>query len=812
MPRIGSWTCWNDTGIELTNRMLTRQQLGEYLSGQARHVHFVGIGGSGMSALARLLAQQGHSVSGCDLHPNGETETLTRLGVKIVKGHAARHLRPNTDLVVHTSAVNGENEELRAAAERNIPVVRRGAVLSALMNHRHNIAVVGTHGKTTTSAMIAHVLSRSDSAPSFCIGAPVPCLGASSQLGAGKYFVAETDESDGTLIDFTPDYAVCLNIEPEHLDHYGTVENLHAAFATLFASTLRTVFWCADCPGCARLTGNLRSAISFGLSLAADYRALEIEPTATGQRFRVACRDQEIGTVELVVPGRHNVVNALAAIAVADQLGMPFDKIAAALAGYTGARRRFERKFEGDGILVVEDYAHHPTEIRATIAAARSLLGSAPGAGYRRVVVAFQPHRYTRVQALREQFATAFSGADKLFLTEIYAAGEKPIEGVNGRALWQAVRAAGHADAAFEADAGKLTDRLFCEARPGDLILVMGAGDIGSVSQALAKKLFARGPNLVLPSRQPQEIESDLRRLCSDETRIAREESMARHTTMRVGGPAQFWIEPANERDLARLLRYSHERQIPLTVVGRGSNLLVSDDGLPGMVVRLRAPVFSQVVVDGEQIIVGSGASLRRVVNLAREYELSGLEFLEGIPGSVGGALRMNAGSMGRQTFDVTEWVRYISLTGEIYDAEARTLPVRYRNCPVFANHVVLSAILRGQKAPVAAIDVQLRAFAKHRRLTQPAVPSAGCVFKNPAGMPAGKLIEELGFKGTKEGGAKISDVHANFIVNEGGATATDVLRLIARVRERALAEREIELETEVMILGKEERRNGVME
>ena len=777
--------------------MLTRQQLIDLLGAQPRRVHFVGIGGCGMSGLARLLLQQGHTVTGSDLTPNGETTGLKKLGAKTYVGHAAKHVRPDTELVVYTSAVTEANEELQAAAELQIPAVRRGLLLTALMTHANNIAVAGTHGKTTTAALLAHVLTRSDSAPSFCIGAHVPVLGTNAQSGAGKYFVAEADESDGTLIGFTPQYSVCLNIEAEHLDHHRTMDGLLGNFESFFRSTLNTVFYCADCANCVTLARESRAAISFGLTDKADYRAIEITPTNRGSRFTVICRDQRLGEIELVIPGRQNIVNALAAVAVADQLGMPFAKVAAAVIKFTGAKRRFERRYDGDGIVVVDDYAHHPTEIAATLAAARTL-------GFQRIIAAFQPHRYSRTQALQKEFATAFQHADQLFLTDVYAASEAPIGGVSGQTIYNAVRSTGQAGVTYEPDLQRLTQQLFATARAGDLVLVMGAGDIYKVAQAVAEKLAKQGPNILIPTATPPIIEADLRSALTGSAVVRRDEPMARHTSMRVGGPAEVWVEPATESDLVQLLVYCHERNVPVTMVGRGTNLLVRDGGIAGVVVQLAGPEFTKVEVDGVRLLARGGARLRSLVNLAKEHELGGLEFLEGIPGSLGGALRMNAGAMGKQTFDVVEWVRYVSLTGEIYDAAAHTVPVRYRSCPLFANHVVLAAILRGQKTVRAEIDARLREFEQKRWASQPAKPSAGCVFKNPGTIPAGKLIDELGLKGTAVGGARVSERHGNFIVNEGGATAGDVLALMEKICVRARQERGIELEPEVQILGRE--------
>ena len=771
--------------------MLTKQQLIEFLGQQPRRVHFVGIGGVGMSGLARLLIQQGHAVSGSDAAPNGLADSLRRLGANIRTGHDAGNLSSDAELVIFTTAVRADNPELQAAAARNIPCVQRGLLLTALMNHRHNIAVAGTHGKTTTSSMIAHVLMGSDSAPSFCVGAHVPILGSNAQLGAGKYFVAEACESDGTLINYTPEVAVCLNIEAEHLDHHGSMEKLLATFETFYRSTRDAVIYNADCPNCAGLASVARTAISFGLGERADYRATDIAPTGRGSRFTVSCRGVKIGEVELIIPGRQNVTNALAAIAVADQLGLSFEKVAGALATFTGAQRRFERKYDAHGITVVDDYAHHPTEIKATIAAARTL-------GFQRIIVAFQPHRYTRTQALRDEFATAFTGADKLFLTDIYAASEKPIEGITGRTIYDAVTTTG---CEYEPDLAKLTERLVAEVRAGDLLLVMGAGDIYKVARDVAVELQRRAP--VTP-RTTKHIQTDLQALLSDSAKVLRNELMAKHTSMRVGGPAELFVEPHDERDLAKLLHYCHVRQIPVTVIGRGTNLLVRDGGITGVVVHLDGAAFTRIEVDGERMTARGATRLRAIVNEAVKREIGGFEFFSGIPGSLGGALRMNAGAMGRQTFEVVESVRYISYTGEIYEAEAATLPVSYRSCPLFRNHVALSATLRGQRASRAKIEATLRAFDERRWSSQPKESSAGCVFKNPTTIPAGRLIDELGLKGTRIGGARVSEKHANFIVNAGGATATDVLELIGLVREKARQERGIELETEVMILGRE--------
>lgn len=778
------------------HRMLTVGQARELLLGGARVVHCVGIGGAGMSGLAKLLVEQGHCVTGCDCAPNGETGRLRQMGVAIAVGHDPGHVTAETELVVFSTAVGRDHAELVAARERGVPAVARGTLLAALMNHAVNIVVSGTHGKTTTSAMMAHVLTRSESAPTYCVGATVPVLGDNARFGAGKYFVAEACESDGTLLGYTPEYAIGLNIEAEHLDYHGTLERLVESFASLYRSTLRAVVLSADCPGTRALVGQARRAITFGFASDADYRAQHVVGTAWGSRFEVWCRGERLGELELAIPGRQNVHNALAVVALADELGMSWSSVRAALAEFTGARRRFERKWERGGLVVVDDYAHHPTEIEATLAAARGL-------GFRRVRVAFQPHRFTRTQALWSRFLSAFRGVDELWLTEIYPAGERPIPGVTGSALAKALGESGQA-VRFERDFERLAAALVDGCREGDVILTMGAGDIYRVAEQVVERLRRGSQTEVTRAVRAQGVESDLRSLMSSGARVRRGEPMAKHTSLRVGGPAEYWVEPRDEGDLARVLHYCHVRGIPVTVVGRGTNLLVRDGGIDGVVIHLDGEEFTKVWVEGQRIFARAGARLRTVVNAARRAGLGGLEFLEGIPGSVGGALRMNAGAMGRQTFEVVERLRYMSMAGEVYEAEARTVPVGYRSCPVLQSHIALEATWVGEPTEVSRIDELLRMFEAKRWSSQPAKPSAGCIFKNPPQIPAGKLIDELGLKGLRVGGACISEEHGNFIVNEGGATARDILQLVELVRERARRERGIELEPEVMILGKD--------
>jgi UDP-N-acetylmuramate--alanine ligase len=487
-----------------------------------QRVHFVGIGGIGMCGIAELLAGQGYRVSGSDLREGATVARLRALGVPVAIGHAPEQVG-DADVVVYSSAVRPNNPELLEAERRKIPVIPRAEMLAELMRLKDGVAVAGSHGKTTTTSLIAHVLHAAGEDPTAVIGGRVmagfdssgsqqpvavlasglPALSTSgasavtgsgasaaseavrtgARLGGGSLLVAEADESDGSFLRLTPVIAVVTNIDPEHLDHYGSLDALYDAFVS-FAN--RVPFWglavlCLDHPGVqAILPRATRRTITYGLSPQADLVAVDPLLEAGGMRFAVRRRGEALGELRVALAGEHNVRNALAALAVALELEVPFETAADALASFPGIERRFERKGEAAGVRVVDDYGHHPAEIRATLAAARQLH---PG----RVVVVFQPHRYTRTQLLFDDFATAFHLADLLWVTEIYAAGEDKLPGIDGRSLADAIRAHGQRDVRFQADLDAIVPEMVAELAPGDLVITLGAGNIS----ALGPKLLA---------------------------------------------------------------------------------------------------------------------------------------------------------------------------------------------------------------------------------------------------------------------------------------------------------------------------------
>jgi UDP-N-acetylmuramate--alanine ligase len=460
--------------------------------GKTRRVHFVGIGGIGMSGIAELLANLGYIVSGSDEKRSAVTDRLATLGIRVSLGHDASQVGA-ADVVVISSAVRPTNPEVREAGRRQIPVIPRAEMLAELMRLRYSVAVAGAHGKTTTTSMIALVLERAGLDPTAVIGGRLSAFGSNARLGRGDIMVAEADESDRSFLKLFPTLAVITNIDHEHLENYGGFDDLQQAFVD-FANKVPfygAVVACVDDPNLAAVLPRIsRRVVTYGLDAPhADVTAENVVPGPLSVRATVklgargAAPAATLGAIALSVPGRHNLLNALATITVGLELGLSFDRIAAGLAEFRGAERRFDVRGEPNGILVVDDYGHHPTEIAAVLAAARSL--------NRRLIVAFQPHRFTRTASLMEAFGPALSAADHIVLTDIYAAGEEPIAGVTLDALAAAIRRDVHAPLDVAATLDDVVAAVARAARPGDVVITLGAGSIGSVPDRLIPVLSA---------------------------------------------------------------------------------------------------------------------------------------------------------------------------------------------------------------------------------------------------------------------------------------------------------------------------------
>jgi len=451
-------------------------------------VHFIGIGGVGMSGIAEVLVNQGYEVSGSDLSDNAVTRRLAGMGVVVHRGHDASHVA-GADVVVVSSAIGADNPELKAARAQRIPVVPRAEMLAELMRFKRGIAIAGTHGKTTTTSLVASVLSEGGLDPTFVIGGQLLSAGANARLGQGQWLVAEADESDGSFLRLTPLVAVVTNIDVDHLENYGgDFQQMKRAFVEFLH---RLPFYglavlCLDDPEVAALAGEVpRHVVGYGIEHAADVRASEVRQEGGAMCFTLHLPGEAPQPVRLNLPGRHNVLNALAAAAIGWQLGVPGAAIGAALEKFQGIGRRFNLKGElafGRGkALLVDDYGHHPRELEAVFAAARG------GWPQRRLVVAFQPHRYTRTRDLLDDFAAVLSSVDAVVLTDVYPAGEAPIAGADATALARAIRARGRIEPVLAGPARDLPAVLADVLADGDLLLVMGAGDIGAVAATLAE-------------------------------------------------------------------------------------------------------------------------------------------------------------------------------------------------------------------------------------------------------------------------------------------------------------------------------------
>ena len=771
-------------------------------AGQGSVVYLLGAGGCGMSGLGHLLLDLGHAVAGSDLSLNEEIRQLRARGATIHLGHQAEQLRAARPvLMVYSSAIRANNPELQAARELNVPIVRRAFLLAGLVQRQCGICVAGMHGKTTTSALLSFALEQLQAQPSYAIGAPVLQLERHARFTPHSalrtpHFVVEADESDGTLREFRSEHAIVLNVDAEHLDHYAGLEAVCREFRTFAENTRGLLVFCADDARLAELFAQRPGAISYGFHPLATYRIetkAEPAPAPTGNRqpwtrFEMWHNGQRLGEFTTSLLGDKNVSNCAAVVALLHRLGFQPLDIAKVIAPFRGAARRQQELFSDARFRLFDDYGHHPNEVVATLEALKSL-------GSRRLLVAFQPHRYTRTQHLLSEFATCFAGADKLWLTEVYAASEPEIPGVNGALLAGAVRAQGQ-PVEFIGALDDLRAAVRAAMQPGDAVLFLGAGDITTIAHELAAQLREE-----MPMRK-ERCFAALSAALSPTTVLRQNEPLAKKTTLRVGGPADVYVEPASESELAAILKICSEQKVPFVMLGRGSNLLIKDGGIRGVMICLAHPNFSRVEIIGERLHCGAGAKLKTVAVEAKRNGLTSLEFLEGIPGSVGGALRMNAGAMGSWMFDVVETIRFMDYKGRAHERKASEVNVEYRGCPLFKNHLALGAVLRGERTSREAVERRMRQFSQKRWDSQPAAPSAGCIFKNPGSIPAGKLIDELGLKGSRVGGAVVSDAHGNFIVNEGNATAKDVLSLIDIIKQRAKAARGIELETEVEILG----------
>jgi len=745
-----------------------------------------------MAGLAFLLKARGFRVSGCDLSVNRLADWLAGHGIGVTSGHSAEHLAHGVDWVVRSAAVPLECEELRAASGSGIPVFARGQVLPCLLAGHRSIAVSGTHGKTTTCTFIAQLLKASGRDVSWCIGGECPELGAVAGAGRepGSPLVVEADESDGTVALYHPQVAVVTNVEFDHMEHFESREAFESCFRRFIGNSEKVIF-CGEDPGVSAMARGLANVVSYGLSEHCDLRGRELRATASALELTLEQSGRALGRVKIPVAGEHNALNALGAAAAAFEMGLDFAEIAGGLGRLSLPRRRFERVAEGGGILVISDYAHHPSEIAALVRTAARL-----DAG--RLVALFQPHRFTRTRALGPGFPAAFEGVQQLILAPVYAASETQINGGSSWDLYEQFRR--RAGVGMEVlAAGSLAEAwgyLKGDLRAGDVFMIVGAGDVEQVAawanDFLVSTVPARAGGTDLAADVP----------LSPASTVRVDEPLGEKTTLRAGGRADVWAEIATEQDLRALLAWTHDRGERCHIVGAGSNLLVSDLGVGGVVGRLAGREFLGLREEDDMVVAGAGVAVAGLLRRLHDRGREGLEFLHGIPGTLGGALRMNAGAWNDAVGNHVSWIRCLNPDGSECIVDGPSLGFGYRACRALETRVAVEAGLRVVAGDRERIREKLAAIEERRRWMK-GLRCAGSVFRNPQGDAAGRLIERAGLKGLAVGDASVSPQHGNVIVTRDGARASDVLALIEKVRGEVASQFGVELELEIELLGR---------
>lgn len=690
-----------------------------------------------MAPLAIYLAEAG-------IHVTGQDDNLQPAVRRILESKSIEIVDVDTlpdgySLVGYSSAIAAHHPLYESAQAKGLTLLRRGELLAQVVQSKKLVAIVGSHGKTTTTGFLVQMLRKLNFDFSYVMGGLFKDDGLSPAAFSAEsdWVVAEIDESDGTIEHFAPEVTLAVNFDWDHADRYPSRRALLDTFGALFNKTSNQVF----------VPTNFSEAINFNAQL---FHASEDD---------------------------FNLHNWNGAKAVCIEL--TDEEPPMSLDDMSGIKRRQDVLLQEDALTVIADYAHHPTEINALLKWCRQHFEG-------ELIAVFQPHRYTRTQQFANEFATVLCAADKVYLLPVYAACESP----NEAGKTDQIVLNGHPDWALIDEAGLLKNLpTHVGADRKQTVVFIGAGDIDRMAAQFVEDLHWM-----------QGVAEHL----AEESRPVLQEPLARKTTLRVGGNARYYAEPLHAQDLSTLLKYAVQQETAVFMLGRGSNLIVLESGFDGLVIRLNHPNWRSIESLGDQRMrVGAGVRLKELCGQAAKFGLAGLEFLEGIPGSLGGALRMNAGAMGGWIFDVVESVEFVTMDGELHERPLDYFHVGYRHCKELMDAVATSAVLRSATASDAdSIRMTMDTYASTRKESQPREPSAGCIFKNPEGNHAGKLIDESNLKGTRVGNAEVSTVHGNFIVNLGGATSDDVIEVIRTVRREVKRAQGIELEPEVLLVG----------
>lgn len=771
----------------------------------ARKAWLLGIGGMGVGPLALYMKEEGWDVAGWDdaLDNSALKPFLAAAGTRFT-----RELEPGTDVVGRSSAVKPGNPLYEAAAAQNARLLRRGELLAECVSDKKLIAVCGSHGKTTTSGMLAQSLHAAGVDAGFVLGGLYknPELAPAHFSKTTPWVTAEVDESDGTIKHFSPEITVAVNLDWDHPDYYHSEAELEQTFRALFERSRNAVFIPAGNARLRRLTEGLAVPV-FSVGPEGDYVYRVVRAGASSVSVELGGKFSGKTTIELPVTGSFNTQNALLALAVTDYVsggktGVP------ALGKFNGMKRRQDLLFSNSRLKVFADYAHHPTEIAAFLKLLRETqLG--------KLFVVFQPHRYSRTRQYAAEFANALAVADYVLLMPVYSAGEMHIAGGDSSNILHAACAgtrfalAESAGEVLEILKTRVLDAVFSPGAGPITIAFVGAGDIDRIA-AIPFAGECRLRDVPAESQfSGTDFASAVKKNLGGKMIFEENKTLAPLTTLGVGGNARWFAEPADLNDLTLLLRAAAANDIPVFVIGRGSNLLVADAGFDGLVIRLAAQNWRNIAktrIEGcgtECLRLGAGVKLRELCGFAAREGLCGFEFLSGIPGTIGGALRMNAGAHGNSIFDRVVSVQWLTLDGKMHDVPRERLFPVYRDCPELHGAVILSVVLASTGTDSSdAINAKTKTFNDRRAGTQPSGRSAGCTFKNPPNDSAGRLIDLSGLKGETCGNARVSEIHANFIIVEPGASAADVRTLISRIQEKVEAGTGVRLSPEIEFLG----------
>lgn len=783
-------------------------------------VHFIGIGGVGMSGLAKILQHRGYVVTGSDAVLSEHAKALADRGVEIVIGHDDPTLAGQADILVTTlRAEVAAHTEIEAAERNGALRIKRGVLLGLVADELRSVAVAGTHGKSTTTGMLTSALMALDADPTYAIGAVLSQTGTNAAPGSGPFMTIEADEFDRSFLALRPEVGIVTKVSFDHPDIFTDQDDYDAAFVA-FCQQIRdggTLVIASDDPGCRRVIQTVREqgdpafqVVTFGEDEDADWRVSGEGPTWT-----LTMPDDSTIPFALKVPGRHNARNAAAAAVALHAFGFEPEPIAAALGTFDGIGRRFEHKGTRAGIDVVDDYAHHPEEIPTVFAGARERY---PG---RRVIAVHQPHTFSRTKLLLDEFATALSDADEVVLMDIYPSGETDTLGVSSEDLRQRITTS----VSLVTDTKEAAERVAEIARPGDVVLTIGAGTVTAVGAMVLSRLEAQEENNGVQTRvegtqAPQRTKSGASGIVipadAPGLKVQRDFSMSLATTMRVGGPADYLVRAGSPDDIVAATRWAASEGLPVTVIGGGTNLLVSDRGIRGLVIIAKVPgQRAEALLETEdqgglvEVAVGAQAPLTWVGRYCAERGWSGMEWGVGLPGQIGGATVNNAGAHGTEMKDHLVALDVLHESGDIERLPASWLQPTYRmtrikGTPRPRPWIVLRSVMHLPKAEVEPLIRSADEHAAFRDRTQPTGACSGSTFANPDGDYAGRLLEAAGMKGFTIGNMGFSQKHANWVVNLGGGTAEEAWALIEHGREAVQEQFGVTLRPEIERVGEQ--------